>query len=67
MTILFRLLHLLTILSTTDIGIVFTDSTLTYCLFVLRFYGEVNPMGSGRARSDYLTTRLLGMLSPLSG
>ena len=33
-------------------------------LFVLRFYGPVNPMGS---RSVYLTTRLLGRLSPLSG
>ena len=31
-------------------------------LFVLRFYGPVNPMGS-----NYLTTRLLGRLSPLSG
>ena len=29
-------------------------------LFVLRFYGPVNPMGSCRARSVYLTTRLLG-------
>ena len=36
-------------------------------LFVLRFYGPVNPMGSCRARSIYLTTRLLGRLSPLSG
>ena len=35
-------------------------------LFVLRFYGPVNPMGSYRARSVYLTTRLLGRLSPLS-
>ena len=35
--------------------------------FVLRFYGPVNPMGSCRARSVYLTTRLLGRLSPLSG
>ena len=34
---------------------------------VLRFYGPVNPMGSCRARSVYLTTRLLGRLSPLSG
>ena len=38
-----------------------------FCLFVLRFYGPVNPMGSCRARSVYLTTRLLGWLSPLSG
>ena len=37
------------------------------CLFVLRFYGPVNPMGSCRARSVYLTTRLLGRFSPLSG
>ena len=29
---------------------------------VLRFYGPVNPMGSCRARSVYLTTRLLGSL-----
>ena len=36
-------------------------------LFALRFYGPVNPMGSCRARSVYLTTRLLGRLSPLSG
>ena len=36
-------------------------------MFVLRFYGPVNPMGSCRARSVYLTTRLLGRLSPLSG
>ena len=35
--------------------------------FVLGFYGPVNPMGSCRARSVYLTTRLLGRLSPLSG
>ena len=36
------------------------------CLFVLRFYGPVNPMGSCRERSVYLTTRLMGRLSPLS-
>ena len=36
-------------------------------LFVLRFYGPVNPMGLCRAQSVYLTTRLLGRLSPLSG
>ena len=34
---------------------------------MLRFYGPVNPMGSCRARSVYLTTLLLGMFSPLSG
>ena len=37
------------------------------CLFVLRFYGPVKPVGSCRVRSVYLTTRLLGSLSPLSG
>ena len=37
------------------------------CLFVLRFYSPVNPMGSCRAQSVYLATRLLGRLSPLSG
>ena len=36
-------------------------------LFVLGFYGPVNLMGSCRARSVYLTTRLLGRLSPPSG
>ena len=36
-------------------------------LFVLRFYGPVNPMGSCQGRTVYLTTRLLGRLSPLSG
>ena len=36
-------------------------------MFVLRFYGPVKPIGSCRARSVYLTTRLLGRLSPLSG
>ena len=30
-------------------------------------FDPVNPMGSCRARSVYLTTRLLGRLSPLSG
>ena len=40
---------------------------LTLLLFVLRFYGPVNPMGSCQARSVYLTTRLLGRLCPLSG
>ena len=33
---------------------------------MLRFYGPVNPMGSCRARSVYLTTHLLGRLSPLT-
>ena len=43
------------------------EKTSLVCLFVLRFYGPVNPIGSCRARSVYLTTRLLGRLSPLSG
>ena len=41
----------------------FTDNPL--CLFVLRFHGPVNPMGSCRVPSVYLTTLLLGRLSPL--
>ena len=45
----------------------FLSGAKTTILFVLKFYGPVNPMGSCRARSVYLTTRLLGRLSPLSG
>ena len=41
------------------------DCSFRVCLFVLRFYGPVNPMGSCQARSVYLTTHLLGRLSPL--
>ena len=37
------------------------------CLFMLRFYGPVNTMGSCQVRSVYLTTRLMGRLCPLSG
>ena len=33
---------------------------------MLRFYGPVNPVGSCRGRSVYLTTLVLGRLSPLS-
>ena len=33
-------------------------------MFVLRFYGPVNPLGSCRARSVYLTSLFLGRLSP---
>ena len=36
------------------------------CLFVLRLYCPVNPTGSCRARSVYLTTLLLGRLTPLN-
>ena len=39
---------------------------LGICLFVLRFYGPVNPMGSCQEQSVYLITHLLGRLSPLS-
>ena len=39
---------------------IFTD-------FVLRFYGSVNPIGSCKALSVYLTTLLLDRLCPLSG
>ena len=39
----------------------------TVCLFVLRFYGPDNPVGSCQAWSVYLTTSLLGKLSPLNG
>ena len=37
------------------------------CLFVLRFYSPVNPMGSCHAWSICLTILLLDRLSPLSG
>ena len=39
----------------------------SFYLFVLRFYGPVNPMGLCRAQSVYLITRLMGRLSSLSG
>ena len=45
----------------------FYFTLLWLCLFVFRFYGPVNPMGLCRVRSVYLTTHLLGRLSPLSG
>ena len=35
--------------------------------FLTFIYGPVNPMGSCRALSVYLTTLLLGRLSPLKG
>ena len=47
--------------------LIFKMAAVVVILFVLRFYGPVNPMGSCRARSVYLTTRLLGRLTPLSG
>ena len=36
------------------------------CLFVLRFYGPISLMGSFRAWLVYLTTLILGRLSPLT-
>ena len=42
------------------------STVVLFCLFVLVFYGPVNPMGSCRAWSVYLTTCLLGRLSSLS-
>ena len=39
---------------------VMSEGNTTSDLFVLRFYGPVNPVGSSRARSVYLATRLLG-------
>ena len=56
-----------TILAIFDLQVTPMLPTKYEVLFVLRFYGPVNPMGSCRARSVYLTTRLLGRLSPLSG
>ena len=38
-----------------------------FCLFVLRFYGPVNLMGSCWARSVYLSTHSQGRLNPPSG
>ena len=40
---------------------------LCLLMIVLRFYGPVDPNGLCQARSVYLTTRLLGRLSPQSG
>ena len=51
----------------TSLSVVKYISKSLVCLFVLRFYGPVNPKGSCRARSVYLATHLLGKLSPLSG
>ena len=60
-------LHRSLCLSTSEYYVTVPNMYLLEVLFVLRFYGPVNPMGSCRARSVYLTTRLLGRLSPLSG
>ena len=49
------------------ITLLWVSRLIGICLFVLRFYSPVNPVGSCQARSVYLTTRLLGRLSPLSG
>ena len=45
---------------------IFVRITSERRFFVLKLYGPVNPMGSCRVRLVYLTTRLLGRLSPLS-
>ena len=50
-----------------NIAGVIKEAIIEWGLFVLRFYGSVNPMGSCQAQSVYLTTHLLGRLSPLSG
>ena len=56
-----------TILAILNLHVALTPPIKFQLLFVLRFYGPVNPMGSCRAQSVYLTTRLLGRLSPLRG
>ena len=43
------------------------EGTETKKMFVLRFYGPVNSMESCQARPVYLTTLLLGRLSPQRG
>ena len=43
----------------TRLKALFSPGTAHKRLFVLRFYGPVNPMGPCRARSVYLTTHLL--------
>ena len=40
----------------------YSDEVKDFCLFVLRFYGPVDPLGSCQAQSTYLTTLLLGRL-----
>ena len=52
---------------TCNLILIFSIHSHVLFVFVLRFYGPVNPMVSCRARSGYLTTHLLGRLSPLSG
>ena len=42
-------------------------NTIRSNLFVLRFYGPVNPVGSCREQSVSLTSLLLDRLSPPSG
>ena len=41
--------------------------SVSVCIVFGLFYGPVNPMGSCRVWSVYLTILLLGRLSPLSG
>ena len=65
-------LNVLAIFQDTNYNIILANNFLSFeqlapYLFVLKFYGPVNPMGTSRAWSVYLTTGLLGRLSPLSG
>ena len=48
-----------TLFSVSSRSTLFADACLS-SLFLLRFYGPVNPMGSCRARSVYLTTNVTG-------
>ena len=50
-----------------QLSAIFAQRIVIVCVCVLRFYGPVNPMETCRVRSVYLTIRLLGRLSPLSG
>ena len=52
---------------TVTVSFVWIYDKVTKICFVLRFYSAVSPVGSCRAQSLYLTTYLLGRLSPPSG
>ena len=51
----------------TVVSVLFCSVRSAALFVVLRFYVPVNSVGSFRERSVYLTTRLLGRLSPPSG
>ena len=60
--------HITRIVTVVRILAQLTRNTKTYVNIPRKFvFSPVSPMGSCRARSVYLTTRLLGRLSPLSG